>query len=447
LVGGDAAVERSDALQESDEGARKLYVALTRGRDEVVAWVSNRAQLHADDGTANAVFVSSLWLQLVEPIGFLDDDEVARMADAAGGVPFGRPSIEHVVREHGVRRTGAPREVPAISTKDVTARPQIDESLRRRWSYSFLGVAGVDVARPDPADVDDDPGFDAGSLAESELDPELLETTRDGSLFGGFAGAAVGNALHAVLEALVGEVASGDLRTKRDLVLKAFASEGLVLDDPDPVCDQLAVVLSRQLGPMMDNRSLDSFVTPDATKRLAKEMNFTVALHASGAPHDLVGEIAELALEHDAEGPYRAYFEGLRREHATSARLFQGFLNGSIDLVAQVDDTPRFVVVDYKSNVAAKGHGYSPDELVAKMAGAGYPLQALLYSVALHRYLDQRLDDYDAEANLGGALYLFLRGMVTAPQGSDQGLAAWKLPARLVVATSELLGEGATHDA
>ena len=41
---------------------------------------------------------------------------------------------------------------------------------------------------------------------------------------------------------------------------------------------------------------------------------------------------------------------------------------------------------------------------------AHYPLQALLYSVAVHRMLRWRQPDYDPERHLGGVLYLFVRG-------------------------------------
>ena len=40
-----------------------------------------------------------------------------------------------------------------------------------------------------------------------------------------------------------------------------------------------------------------------------------------------------------------------------------------------------------------------------------YPLQALLYSVALHRYLRWRLPGYRPADHLGGVAYLFVRGM------------------------------------
>ena len=46
------------------------------------------------------------------------------------------------------------------------------------------------------------------------------------------------------------------------------------------------------------------------------------------------------------------------------------------------------------------------------MQRSHYALQALLYTVALHRYLRWRLTGYDPAEHLGGVLYLFVRGMV-----------------------------------
>ena len=40
-----------------------------------------------------------------------------------------------------------------------------------------------------------------------------------------------------------------------------------------------------------------------------------------------------------------------------------------------------------------------------------YDLQSLLYSLALHRFLAQRITGYDFEQHFGGSYYLFLRAM------------------------------------
>jgi exodeoxyribonuclease V beta subunit len=55
------------------------------------------------------------------------------------------------------------------------------------------------------------------------------------------------------------------------------------------------------------------------------------------------------------------------------------------------------------------------------MAEHHYPLQALLYTLALHRYLRQRLDGYTAERQLGDSWYLFVRALGLAP-----GLGVWR---------------------
>jgi exodeoxyribonuclease V beta subunit len=81
------------------------------------------------------------------------------------------------------------------------------------------------------------------------------------------------------------------------------------------------------------------------------------------------------------------------------------------------------------------------------MSRAQYGLQALLYTVALHRYLRWRLEDYDPDRHLAGVLYLFLRGMAGPDtpviDGSPCGVFAWRPPGDLVQALSDVLDTGA----
>jgi exodeoxyribonuclease V beta subunit len=73
-------------------------------------------------------------------------------------------------------------------------------------------------------------------------------------------------------------------------------------------------------------------------------------------------------------------------------------------------------------------------------------LQALLYTVALHRYLRGRVVGYDPERHVAGVLYLFVRGMTGARtpvvDGSPCGVFGWRPPASLVEALSDLLDRG-----
>lgn len=78
--------------------------------------------------------------------------------------------------------------------------------------------------------------------------------------------------------------------------------------------------------------------------------------------------------------------------------------------------------------------------MVAEMVRTHYPLQALLYCVALHRFLTGRLAAYDPAVHLGGVGYLFVRGM-GGPQAPDAGVFRWHPPTGLVTELSDLLAD------
>jgi exodeoxyribonuclease V beta subunit len=88
----------------------------------------------------------------------------------------------------------------------------------------------------------------------------------------------------------------------------------------------------------------------------------------------------------------------------------QGYLRGFIDLV--FEQQGRFHVLDWKSNhLGNHPADYAAAPLARAMAAHGYELQALLYTVALHRHLSRRLPGYRYEKHFGGAYYLFVRGV------------------------------------
>jgi exodeoxyribonuclease V beta subunit len=129
----------------------------------------------------------------------------------------------------------------------------------------------------------------------------------------------------------------------------------------------------------------------------------------------------------------------------------RGYLTGSIDLVLRLDGE-RFAVVDYKTNwLAPPGEEltawhHRPTALSAEMTHAHYRLQALLYVVALHRYLRWRLPGYSAARNLAGARYLFVRGM-TGPDtpmvdGVPCGVFTWQPSHDLIESLSDVLDQG-----
>lgn len=96
-----------------------------------------------------------------------------------------------------------------------------------------------------------------------------------------------------------------------------------------------------------------------------------------------------------------------------------GFMKGFIDLVFEYQG--KFYIADYKSNYLGNTESqYQNESLQTAMLNHSYPLQYLIYSLALHRHLRQRLPNYAVEQHFGGVYYLFLRGM--HPDGEQAGL-------------------------
>jgi exodeoxyribonuclease V beta subunit len=121
---------------------------------------------------------------------------------------------------------------------------------------------------------------------------------------------------------------------------------------------------------------------------------------------------------------------------AMQPRQLEGMLTGFMDLVLAFEG--RYYVLDYKSN---KLPDYTPAQLQQAMLAHRYDVQYTLYLLALHRLLKSRLADYDYDRHVGGALYLFLRGM-------DQvgaGLYADKPPKALIEALDAAFSASPAH--
>ena len=117
---------------------------------------------------------------------------------------------------------------------------------------------------------------------------------------------------------------------------------------------------------------------------------------------------------------------------AKSAR----YLNGSIDLV--FFDGQRYHIADYKSNYLGENQAdYQSTQIAESMSLSSYWLQAALYLVALHRYLSVKLQNYRIDQHLGGASYLYLRGMNGQ---ADQGYFYWKPEDEFVLRLDAILG-------
>jgi exodeoxyribonuclease V beta subunit len=305
---------------------------------------------------------------------------------------------------------------------------------------------------------------DAGAGDEGEPDPDRPETVGGpaeeaagpgvGRLDALPAGAAFGTLVHAVLERTAFDAvdppaalaaALGAARRRFPVDLTPPALPGATDDDGRRLLvEGLADCLATPLGAPTTDRPLTAFARADRLD----ELTFDLRLGATDGRATLaaVGRLLDARLPDD--DPVRPW---ARRVVATAPALpLAGHLTGSIDLVLRVrgDGPDRFVVADYKTNrlvPAGRPAGrddYGPAALATAMDEHDYPLQAVLYSVALHRYLRWRLHGYDPVVHLGGVAYLFVRGMTgatTTRGGAVPGVWAWRPPADVVTAVSDLL--------
>jgi exodeoxyribonuclease V beta subunit len=219
----------------------------------------------------------------------------------------------------------------------------------------------------------------------------------------------------------------------------------------------LRAVLETPLGPVLGGRRLRDVPRRDRLDELGFELPLAGGDRPSGWL--TLQRIADVLRAHTrAEDPLAPYAE--RLDDARLRQSVRGYLTGSLDLVVRIPDPGnpdparrRFAVLDYKTNWLADPEEpltawhYRPQALIVEMHHRHYALQALLYLVALHRYLRWRLPEYDPERHLAGVAYLFVRGM-SGPQtpqidGVRCGVFAWQPPGGLVAALSDLLDTGA----
>jgi exodeoxyribonuclease V beta subunit len=201
-------------------------------------------------------------------------------------------------------------------------------------------------------------------------------------------GAAAGDCLHRMFE----------LADFTDPSTWPDAIRGALRERPAPAVPELAV----RLPAMMHNLLADVVATElvpgmalaklDPRRRL-NELEFLFAAPSLDFP-----ALRELLIEHGYP------------DVALEPGVLRGFVKGFIDMIVEYDG--RFWIVDWKSNhLGDTAADYAAAPLEAAMASHAYHLQALLYTVALHRYLKTRVRDYSYDTHIGGYLYLFVRGV------------------------------------
>ncbi len=125
---------------------------------------------------------------------------------------------------------------------------------------------------------------------------------------------------------------------------------------------------------------------------------------------------------------------GGQERPAAQYQMLEGMFKGFIDLVAKVDG--KYYVIDWKSNgLGADDAAYDEASLRDALLKKRYDLQYVLYLVALHRHLKERIPGYRYEEHIGGAVYYFIRGYENE---TTQGLIMDKPPKALIEALDKM---------
>lgn len=104
--------------------------------------------------------------------------------------------------------------------------------------------------------------------------------------------------------------------------------------------------------------------------------------------------------------------------HLQKGQSWQGLMNGKIDFIGKQGE--QFYLIDWKSNhLGYETECYNETALLEAMDANNYHLQYYIYLVALYKYLQSRLPDFDYDRHIGGVLYLFVRGIRS---GASQGI-------------------------
>ena len=294
-------------------------------------------------------------------------------------------------------------------TPDLQARAFSSDVLEKGWgvgSFSWLTrFASHSSVIYDDKDHDE----------ETEADEEKI--TGEG-FFSFPRGADVGSSIHEVFENIEFAASTPDFRDRHKRVVRqklhrfriasGRTEEEYELDLEEKCQDVMRMIDNVLVAPITtDYCSFTLSDLPSPTR--LPEMEFYYPLKSVSAQ-----QLEDIFAEHGV---------GIVKEHFAQElgrlqfNLRKGFMHGFIDLCFEYES--RYYVLDWKTNyLGDKYQAYQPDILAKCMSDSYYILQYHLYIVALHLFLKSRLPEYSYETHMGGAIYLYIRGMHPKREGA-----------------------------
>ena len=395
------------------EDLRKLYVAVTRAQHATFITVENVGQFEHN------------------PLAYLlGDDALTDDLYKAASEAWGQSDVSVVSKLEDDERFEALQEQVAEYTA-LKAREMPRTQLLERWwvsSYSALRYrAANDYTQSGPQTAVEMNLLEEANTATGEGNVEANDLTYLPSHLHQFPkGATPGTLLHNVLEHCAIEGFStvlSDPQRLSDVIAQELRGEVW-----DEYRDNLAHWLMQYLAlPMVFSDTMQPTALSDLTSYKA-EPEFWLP-------------VIELEAEQLDALIQRHLHPGQSRPRLESIEL-NGMLKGFIDLV--FEHQGQYFVVDYKSNwLGDSDDDYSEVAMTDKILASRYDVQYVLYTLALHRQLKQRLgDEYDYDTHVGGIAYLFLRGN----HAETGGVYRAKPPYELIAELDALFKGRENHD-
>jgi exodeoxyribonuclease V beta subunit len=385
------------------EDIRKLYVALTRAR--FATWVGTAALDH--------------WQQ--SGLGYLiADDGQSRISDCLDRLAQGRAEIQ-VTPLPDPDETQYHEQAPeALGPALVSSR----EAKEDWWiaSYSsieYTGMTGTGIAfTGEVEDAQTQNLLEESSQEEGEAAARVAAHRNQHNFP---KGAGPGTFLHELLEWCAQQgfqrVVDNPALLHEQLTRRC-GTRGWS-DWVEPLERWLLALISKPLG--LDRAGTENVSLANLTS-LRPELEFWFE-----SRNVSIRKLDQLVTGHTLNGADRPRVEETR---------FNGMLKGFIDLV--FEHNGQYYVLDYKSNTLGEDdNAYTDQAMGNAILDKRYDLQYVLYLLALHRLLKARLPDYDFDRHIGGAIYLFLRGV-----DSGTGGAFTDKPPRALIEQLDALFDG-----
>jgi exodeoxyribonuclease V beta subunit len=320
-----------------------------------------------------------------------------------------------------VQMPEAPSAVAYTSSSDnasMLSSRKFSGVIKSDWRVaSFSSITSHEATLVELPDHD---GSDDGIKDSAR---EIMESPEELSIFTFPRGAQAGNFFHKIFENL--DFPGSSSKAVGDLVEKELEKFNYDKKWQPHVCNMIQNVISTPL------------LAPEGTFKLAdirqggwiSEMEFFFPLKF------ITSDRLSACLRKSG-----ARYEAADMDKICTSLNFKpvrGMLKGFMDMV--FEHGGKYYLVDWKSNhLGYRVEDYRREAMKREMERNFYPLQYLLYTVALNRYLSMRFQNYDYKTRFGGVMYVFLRG-VSSPRGEAFGYFRDIPPLEMIDELTELL--------